>query len=148
MQAQMLAPATVLVLWTLVMFVWLSAKRGPVIRAAGGFGQMKPGGRGADLEGRVDDRINWPSHNYTHLLEQPTLFYAVVIMLAILGPHPHDLLFAWAYVVLRIIHSIWQATVNRLPIRFTLFALSTLCLLVLALHAAKLALFDLPGATA
>ena len=148
MQAQILAPATMLVLWTLVMFVWLSAARAPVIKAAGGFGKMKPGGRGQDLDGKIDDRLNWPSHNYTHLLEQPTLFYAVVIMLAILGPHPHDLLFAWGYVAIRIVHSAWQATVNRLPIRFALFALSTLCLAVLALHAAKLALFDLPGATA
>ncbi|WP_423142791.1 MAPEG family protein [Parablastomonas sp. CN1-191] len=144
----MLAPATVLVLWTLVMIVWLSAVRAPAIKAAGGFGRMKPGGRGADLEGKVDDRVNWPSHNYSHLLEQPTLFYAVVVMLAIMGPSPLDVLFAWLYVVLRVVHSIWQATVNRLPLRFTLFALSTLCLAVLAFHAAKLALFDLPGATA
>ena len=148
MQAQMLAPATVLVLWTLVMIVWLSAVRAPAIKAAGGFGRMKPGGRGADLEGKVDDRVNWPSHNYSHLLEQPTLFYAVVVMLAIMGPSPLDVLFAWLYVVLRVVHSIWQATVNRLPLRFTLFALSTLCLAVLALHAAKLALFDLQGSTA
>lgn len=149
MQAQILAPATVLVLWTLVMLIWAAGTRLPAMKAlGGGLGDAKPGGRGQDLDGVLPDQVNWKSHNYTHLLEQPTLFYAVVVMLAILGPHPHDTVFAWAYVALRIVHSLWQATVNRIPVRFTIFFLSTLCLLVLALHAAKLALFDLPGATA
>lgn len=88
----------------------------------------------------IPDQINWKAHNYTHLMEQPTLFYATVAILAIIGPVEHDVLFAWAYVVLRIVHSIWQATVNKVPVRFTLFLLSTLCLLMLALHAAKLTL--------
>ncbi len=57
-------------------------------------------------------------------------------MLAILGPYPLDVWLAWGYVGLRIAHSLWQATVNKLPVRFTLFALSTLCLMVLAIHAA------------
>jgi hypothetical protein len=131
----------VLVLWTLVMLVWLAATRlPPLFKAPGGLGSAKRGGRGVDLEGVLPDSINWKSHNYTHLLEQPTLFYAVCAILAILGPHEHDVLFAWAYVALRIVHSLWQALINTVPVRFALFNLSTLCLLVLALHAAKLAL--------
>jgi hypothetical protein len=141
MQAQILAPAAVLVLWTLIMLVWLAATRlPPLFKAPGGLGSAKRGGRGADLEGVLPDSINWKSHNYTHLLEQPTLFYAVCAILAILGATEHDVLFAWAYVALRIVHSLWQALINTVPVRFALFNLSTLCLLVLALHAAKLAL--------
>ncbi len=141
MQAQLLAPATVLVLWTFVMLFWMAGTRFPALKnKGGGLGKAKPGGRGQDLEGVLPDHVNWKSHNHTHLMEQPTLFYATVATLAILGPHEHDVLFAWAYVILRIAHSIWQATVNRLPVRFTLFVLSSLCLLVLALHAAKLAM--------
>lgn len=149
MQAHILAPATVLVLWTLIMLIWAAATRLPAMKKLGGsLASAKPGGRGHNLEGVLPDEVNWKSHNYTHLVEQPTLFYAVVVILAILGPIPLDALFAWAYVALRIVHSLWQATVNRIPVRFSIFFLSTLCLLMLALHAAKLALFDLPGATA
>ena len=141
MQAQLLAPASVLVLWTFVMLFWMAGTRLPAMKAmGGGLGKAKPGGRGQDLEGRLPDPVNWKAHNHTHLMEQPTLFYATVAIIAILGPVEHDVWFAWAYVILRIAHSIWQATVNRVPVRFALFMLSSLCLLVLALHAAKLAL--------
>jgi hypothetical protein len=142
LQAQILAPAVVLVLWTLVMLVWMAATRlPPIFKQPGGMGAAKPGGRGQDLEGVLPDSVQWKSHNYTHLLEQPVLFYAIVGVLAILGPHEHDVLFAWGYVALRIVHSIWQATINTVTVRFTLFMLSTLSLIMLALHAAKLTLF-------
>ncbi|MDT9012817.1 MAG: hypothetical protein RL671_1894 [Pseudomonadota bacterium] len=140
MQAQILAPAAVLVLWSIVMLFWMAGTRLPAIAKRGGLGAAKPGGRGQDLEGVIPDQINWKSHNYAHLMEQPTLFYATVAILAIMGPVEHDVLFAWGYAVLRILHSLWQATVNKVPVRFALFMLSTLCLLMLALHAAKLTL--------
>lgn len=142
MQAQILAPAAALVLWTLLMLIWTAATRLPAMRKAlgGGLGKAKPGGRGQDLDGVLPDIVQWKSHNHTHLHEQPTLFYATVVILAMLGPQPRDMIFAWAYVAVRIVHSIWQATVNRVPVRFLLFLASTLCLLMLALHAAKLAL--------
>jgi hypothetical protein len=141
MQAQVLAPAAVLVLWSLVMLFWTAGTRlGAMKQAGGGLDKARPGGRGQDLEGVLPDNVNWKAHNYTHLMEQPTLFYATVAILAIMGPAEHDVLFAWAYVGLRIVHSIWQATVNTIPVRFTLFLLSTFCLILLALHAAKLTL--------
>jgi hypothetical protein len=140
MQAQILAPAAALVVWTLVMLFWMAMTRMPALRKLGGLGKAKAGGRGQDLEGVIDDRINWKSHNYTHLHEQPTLFYAVIAILAILGPQAHDVLFAWAYVASRVIHSIWQATVNKVSVRFLLFLLSTACLIVLAVRALALAL--------
>lgn len=141
MQAQILAPAAVLILWTLIMLVWLALTRlPPLFRQPGGLGSAKRGGRGQDLEGVLPDSVQWKSHNYTHLLEQPTLFYATVAILAILGgANENDVLLAWAYVALRVVHSLWQALVNTVPVRFTLFNLSTLCLLVLAVRAAILA---------
>ena len=122
------------------MLFWMAMTRMPALRKLGGLGKAKTGGRGQDLEGVIDDRINWKSHNYTHLHEQPTLFYAVIAILAILGPQAHDVLFAWAYVAIRVIHSIWQATVNKVSVRFLLFLLSTACLIVLAVRALALAL--------
>jgi hypothetical protein len=140
MQAQILAPAAVLVLWTLAMLSWLAATRlPPLFKQPGGLAAAKRGGRGQDLEGVLPDSVQWKSHNYTHLLEQPTLFYATVAILAILGAEQLDVRLAWAYVVLRIVHSLWQALINTVPVRFTLFNLSTVCLLVLAVRAAMLA---------
>ena len=136
MEAKILAPAAVLVLWSIVMLFWLAATRlPPLFKQPGGLGAAKPGGRGADLEGVLPDSINWKSHNYTHLMEQPTIFYATVMILALMGASATDVAFAWGYVALRIIHSMWQATVNKVSIRFALFNLSTICLVVLAIHA-------------
>lgn len=137
MSNNLLAPGAVLALWTLVVLLWAAitrfrdmAKAGIDVRTA------PPGGRGVDLEGVLPPVTNWKSHNYTHLLEQPTLFYAVIIFLQLSGGNT-DLTrtLAWTYVVLRIVHSLWQAIVNRLPVRFTLFVLSTLCLLALSVLA-------------
>lgn len=145
MQAQMLAPAAVLVAWTLVMLFWMAGTRLPAMSRMGGGGALKPGGRGADLEGVIDDRVNWKSHNYTHLLEQPTLFYAVVVIIAIMGAGALDVTLAWIYVALRILHSLWQALVNRVSVRFWIFLLSTAVLVVLAVRALMLTLFADPG---
>lgn len=135
MQAQILTPAAVLVLWSIIMLFWMAGTRLPALKQKGGLGKAKPGGRGQDLEGVLPDEINWKAHNYSHLMEQPTLFYATVMILAVMGAASLDVMLAWAYVALRIVHSIWQATVNRVPVRFTLFLLSTLCLIGLALRA-------------
>lgn len=142
MQAQMLAPAAVLVAWSLIMMVWMAATRLPAMKAKmGGVGKAKPGGRGQDLEGVLEDRVNWKAHNYAHLMEQPTLFYAVSLIIALLGAAAGDTLAAWIYVALRILHSIWQATVNVVSIRFLLFFASSLALMYLAYRTLVLTLF-------
>ena len=145
MQAQMLAPAAVLVLWTLIMLGWVAASRFPAMAKAGmDLKTAAPGGRGQNLEGVLPDSVQWKSHNYTHLVEQPTLFYATVLILTIMGAGALDVLLAWAYVGIRIVHSLWQATVNTLPVRFSLFMLSTACLLVLAVRAVMATLLYSP----
>lgn len=137
MPHNILAPGAVLALWTIIMFFWLAAARFPALKKAGiDLTKSPPGGRGSDLEGVLPPETNWKSHNYTHLLEQPTVFYAVILILHGVGGYPAYVAWlAWAYVVLRIVHSVWQSTVNRIPVRFALFLLSTLCLFVLALLA-------------
>ncbi|MBX7482593.1 MAPEG family protein [Qipengyuania qiaonensis] len=145
MLAQMLAPAAVLVAWSLIVLFWMAFTRLPALNKAGGLANAKPGGRGQDLEGVIDDRINWKAHNYAHLMEQPTLFYAASVIIALLGATALDIVFAWAYVALRIVHSIWQATVNIVRIRFLLFLVSTFALIYLAYRALVLALFHDPA---
>lgn len=142
MQAQMLAPAAVLVFWSIVMLFWMAGTRFPAMAKAGDrLKKGKPGGRGQDLEGILDDQVQWKSHNYAHLMEQPTIFYPTVIILAMMGANGLDVALAWAYVAIRIVHSVWQATVNRIPVRFLMFVLSTLALTVLALRALSVTLF-------
>ncbi len=145
MLAQMLAPAAVLIAWSLLILFWMAFTRLPALSKAGGLGAAKPGGRGQDLEGVIPDKINWKSHNYAHLMEPPTLFYAASVIIALLGASALDTVFAWIYVALRIVHSIWQATVNVVKIRFLLFIASTIALIYLAYRALALTLFHDPS---
>jgi hypothetical protein len=138
-----LAPPAVLVLWSLVMLLWMSATRFPAFARAGlKVGEAEPGSRYVDVESMMPAKVNWKSHNYTHLMEQPTIFYAAVLILALVGDGSViNAVLAWAYVAIRIVHSIWQATVNIISVRITLFTLSTLCLWVLAINAVRATLF-------
>ena len=133
----LLGPVVALVAWTLLVLIYVAVARGRGIKQAGLKVDPSRGGRGQDLEGRLEPRYNWPAHNYAHLMEQPTLFYAIVLTLALMGfDHHWNVLLAWAYVVIRIVHSIVQMFVNDLRARFPLFLLSTLCLAALTFHAA------------
>ena len=87
----------------------------------------------------------WKSHNYTHLMEQPTIFYPAVIILAIMGATGLDVGLAWAYVAIRIVHSLWQASVNRIPVRAALFFVSSFVLIALAVRALVATLFASHG---
>ena len=132
-----LAPIVALVAWSLVMWLWMYATRLPAMSAAKIDTKNLVGGSGADLKKVIPPKSQWPADNYNHLMEQPTLFYAIALVLAMLGAGGGvNLMIAWAYVVLRIVHSIVQATFNRVIIRFAIFSLSTLCLMALTLHAA------------
>lgn len=136
MDTSILAPAAALVIWSIIMLGWMAGTRLPAMSKIGVDMSKAVGGRGADIDPNVPPSVAWKSHNYAHLMEQPTLFYATIMILAITGAAtPLLVLFAWGYTVLRIIHSIWQSTVNKVNIRFLLFALSTICLLVLAVNA-------------
>ena len=137
-ESPIFAPAIVLVLWSLVMLTWLALTRLPAMSAAGISLPTIVGQRGVNLEGVIPDRVNWKSHNYTHLMEQPTLFYATVLVLGVVGAGDGlNLQLAWGYVIIRIAHSIVQATWNRVTVRLALFALSTVPLLILAINALR-----------
>ena len=136
MQAQILAPAAALVAWSLIVLLWMTVTRfAGLAKTEVNLKTTPPGGRGQDLEGILTPQTMWKSHNFTHLMEQPTIFYPTAVILALMGASATDVLFAWAYVALRVIHSLWQGTVNRIPMRIALFALSTICLIELAAHA-------------
>jgi len=141
-ETAILAPAAVLAGWTMLVFLWLLARRVPAFAAAGiKLDEMPAGARGVDGEAQMPAKANWVSHNYTHLMEQPTVFYPVVIMLALMGDNSaFSVNLAWGYAGIRVLHSLWQANVNTIPVRFALFALSSLCLITLAARAVMHAL--------
>jgi hypothetical protein len=131
----LLAPVVALVAWSLVMYVWLYVARLGAMRRAGISAKGMRGTRG--LDGIIPAEANWPAHNYAHLMEQPTIFYAIVFALVLMGfDHPINVYLAWAYVGLRVVHSLIQATANVVIYRFAVFTLSSLCLIGLTAHAA------------
>jgi hypothetical protein len=130
-----LQPMAVLAGWTMLMWLWMYATRIPAMGAAKIDSKTLVGGTGKDLDGKLPDKIQWIAHNYNHLHEAPTVFYAVALALALIGQGDGlNATLGWAYVALRIVHSLVQATVNRVMIRFLLFALSSLTLIALTLH--------------
>jgi hypothetical protein len=132
-----LGPAAVLVLWSLIVLGWMVVTRFPAFAKVGiNVRDIPRGARYVDVEKNMPAEVNWVSHNYTHLMEQPTIFYAAVAILAIAGDASVvSLAAAWAYVGLRIVHSLWQGLVNIVRVRIVIFTLSTVCLWVLAVRA-------------
>lgn len=132
-----LQPLVALMAWTMIMWLWMYATRIPAMNRAKIDIARLNGGTGKDLDGVIPPAIQWKAHNYNHLHEAPTVFYAVGLVLAIVGQGDGlNATLAWSYVGLRVIHSLVQATVNKVMIRFVLFALSSLVLIALIVHAA------------
>jgi hypothetical protein len=133
----LLGPVVALVAWSLVVLFLLAFIRFRAVRRAGLKVDPSRGGRGQDLDGELEPRANWPAHNYAHLMEQPTLFYAIVFALVLMGfDHRINVILAWTYVGLRVAHSVVQIFMNDLRLRFPLFLLSSLALVSLTVHAA------------
>ena len=136
--AEILQPLVVLTIWTMIMWAWMYATRIPAMARNPNIDEKRlVGTTGAGLRGQLPDSVNWKADNYNHLHEQPTLFYAVALVLAISGQGDGlNALLAWIYVGLRVAHSLVQATKNVVLVRFVLFALSSVVLTVLIVHAA------------
>lgn len=131
-----LGPVATLGLWSMIMWVWMYATRIPAMSRAKIDAAKLVGGTGKSLDEVLPPEVQWKAHNYNHLMEQPTIFYAVAIALAVGGMGGGlNAQIAWAYVGLRILHSLVQATVNRVMWRFGIFALASLALIALCLHA-------------
>ena len=126
--AEFLTPVLALVCWTLVVWVWMYATRIPAMKQAGIDPQEAayPG----TWSHRLRPGVRSVADNYSHRHEQPTIFYALMFFAAMTGGADATALkLAWVYVLLRIAHSLVQATINRVIVRFGIFALGTLVLM-------------------
>jgi hypothetical protein len=136
-ESAILQPVVALAAWTMVMWVWMYLTRIPAMNKAGIDATNLVGSNGASLREKLPETVSWKADNYNHLHEAPTVFYAVALVLAMIGQGDGlNATLAWAYVGLRVAHSLVQVTSNRVVIRFALFALSSLTLMALVLHAA------------
>jgi hypothetical protein len=140
MHSPILVPIVALVAWTLLIMIWMIVTRFAAMRRKGISLKGRVGGRGGtQLEGVVEDQVMWKAHNYMHLVEQPTLFYAIALVLAIgHAGGGYSAMLAWAYVLFRILHSLVQTTVNVVAYRFLLFMLSSLALVGLVAQAVRM----------
>jgi hypothetical protein len=132
-----LQPVVALMAWTFVMWTWMYATRIPAMNRL----KVDPDSLARDPEAKLDKllppQVQWKAHNYNHLHEAPTVFYAVAVVLAIVGQGDGlNARLGWAYVALRVVHSLVLATVNKVLVRFVVFALSSLVLLALVVQAA------------
>ena len=135
-----LQPVIALVLWTMLIWLWMYVTRIPAMGKAKIDTANMVGGTGKDLDNALPAQVQWKAHNYNHLLHEPTLFYAVALSLALLGAGDgFNVTLAWAYVGLRVLHSLIQITFNRVMFRFLVFALSSIVLIWLAINAALVA---------
>jgi hypothetical protein len=135
MHSPLLAPVIALVLWSLVMCAWLYATRIPAIRKIGIV--YDPRRTAEEFHAQLPADVRWKADNYNNLMEQPTLFYAVALTLAVLGGDAGmNAALAWLYVALRVAHSLVQALINIVMLRFAIFMAATFVLLVMTVRAA------------
>jgi hypothetical protein len=141
MNSAILQPVVALAAWTMIIWIWMYATRLPAMGRAGIDAKNMVGSSGGglrnDLIAKGEERASWVADNYNHLHEAPTVFYAVSLVLAMIGQGDNlNATIAWVYVGLRVAHSLLQIFSNRVIVRFALFALSTVALMMLVTHAA------------
>jgi hypothetical protein len=130
--SSLLTPMLALIVWSLVMLAWTYAVRIPAIRKAGVDPATAREPTSLDV---LPLQVRQVAYNYNHLMEQPTLFYALVVYSYLAGQqNAPNLILAWAYVAIRIVHSLVQATVNVVLARFAIFIAGTLVLAALAVR--------------
>ena len=133
--AEFLVPVLALVAWTLVMWAWMYATRIPAMQKAGI--DPQEAATSDALAQRLPPEVRWVADNYNHLHEQPTIFYALMFLAALTGGNDRTALaLAWTYVLLRVVHSLVQATVNRIVVRFAVFMLASLVLVAFTVREA------------
>ena len=135
--SQMLAPVIALVIWSGIVWAWMYATRLPVIIKSRMV--LDPNMPRGEQMAQLPAKVRWKADNYNHLMEIPTLFYAVAISLAVLGDNSwSSLALAWSYVALRVIHSLIQTLWNHIQTRITVFFISSLVLFALTYKTAIL----------
>ena len=141
MQYPILGPLVALVLWSLIIWIWMYARMIPVIiNNKLVYNPYKPK---EEFISKFPPESRWPADNYNHLMEQPIIFYAIVLTLAVVGNKDEvNVIIAWAYVALRIVHSLVQVLWNEPTTRFVVFVASTIAMMALAIRTSFIVFSD------
>jgi len=139
LRSPILAPVIALVLWSFVMWAWLYATRIPALKKHRiVYDPRRPA---EEFHAQLPPDVRWKADNYNNLMEQPTLFYAVALVLALLDAGTgFNTALAWLYVGVRALHSLVQAIVNVVLLRFALFMAASFVLLLMTVRAALVVL--------
>ncbi len=127
---EILQPMFALIVLSGIMVIVLYASRAPLIIK--NWGHSQGAKHSENLRPNLPDRLRYITDNYNHLMEQPTLFYAVVVYIFLMN-HADSLhvQLAWGYAVLRVIHSVIHLSSNNVSWRALIFGLSSICLIVM-----------------
>ena len=116
-QLELIIPILTLVIWTFLIFLVMA------------FGRVKfmnnpqDAAHSKDYKDKLPAWVNRTADNYNHLFEQPVAFYAVTLSTALINNFDNSIVqLAWAFVIIRIVHSLVQITINIVLVRFFLFA--------------------------
>ena len=127
-QSALLTPVFVLIIWTFIIFLMMAFGRVRYMN------NPQDAAHSTDYKNQLPDWVNRTGDNYNHLFEQPVAFYAVTLSIALINNFDNLIVqLAWAYVVIRIIHSFVQIIVNIILLRFLLFASGWLVIAYMAL---------------
>ena len=127
-QIALLTPVFVLILWTFIIFLIMSYGRTRFMKDPQDAAHTK------DLKGSLPAWVERTGDNYNHLFEQPIAFYVVTLAIALINSiDPLMMQLAWAFVILRVIHSLVQLTFNLVLVRFLIFLIGWLIIAYMAI---------------
>ena len=127
-QIALLTPVLILILWTFTIFLIMSYGRSRFMKDPQDAAHTK------DLKGTLPAWVERTGDNYNHLFEQPVAFYVVTLAIALVNSiDPLMMQLAWAFVILRIIHSLVQLTFNLVLVRFMIFLIGWLIIAYMAI---------------
>tara|TARA_B100000900_G_C20367241_1_gene628847 strand:+ start:143 stop:544 length:402 start_codon:yes stop_codon:yes gene_type:complete len=127
-QAALLTPVFVLIIWTFTIFLIMAYGRTRFMKDPQDAAHTK------DIKGTLPAWVERTGDNYNHLFEQPIAFYVVTLGIALVNSiDPLMMQLAWAFVILRIVHSLVQLTFNLVLIRFMIFLIGWLIIAYMAI---------------
>ena len=119
-----------MLVWSGVVVALLMSTRLPVIVKQ--WGRLQYAKHSEEVRPKMPDRLRYVTDNYNHLFEQPTLFYATLVYIHLAGTaNDANVSLAWAYVVMRVIHSLIQLIGNNVSWRAASFATSSAILIMM-----------------
>ena len=123
-----LQPVFALALWTLLVLLLIPLSRARAVSAGtAAVDDFKYG-----TAPRVPETVNVSNRNYMNLLELPMLFYVACLAFVVTGSASSLAAgLAWAYVALRVVHSVIHLTYNKVLHRSLVFGLSNFALAAL-----------------